>query len=89
MDITMFLAFLLFGIGVIWFSVDVWINSDKFLRKIRKIRSNFYESGLGFLSQFGYSEDLDKNPKVELWLARFGFVFVYGVIIFGIYKSIK
>lgn len=89
MNITMFLVFLLFGIGVIWFSLDVWINSDKFLRKIHKIRSSFYESDLGFLSQFGYSKELDKYPKVELWLARFGFAFVYGVIVFGIYKSIK
>jgi hypothetical protein len=88
MNITMFLILLFFGIGVIWFSLDIWIAPDRFIRKIHKIRSSFYNSDLGFLSQFGYSEYLDKNPEIEIWLARLGFVFSYGVIIFGIYKSI-
>lgn len=89
MDIGMFLFFLFLGIYTIWFSYDIWINSDKFLRKIHKMRSDFKESPLGFLSQFGYADDFTKNPKVELWISRFGFVVIYGVIIFGLYKSFR
>ena len=85
----MFISFLVFGIIVIWFSYDVWINPNKFLNKIRSIRSGFSNSNLGFLYKFGYGVDLDKNPKVELWLARIGFVFIYAVIIYGLYYSLK
>lgn len=89
MNVTMFFTFLFFGIGAAWFSLDVWIAPDKFLRKIHNIRSSFYKSDFGFLAKFGYSEDLAENPKMELWLARFGFAFVYGVIVFGVFKSIN
>ena len=89
MNTEMFFVFLFFGIWVVWFSIDAWNNPKKFMKKIHEMRKKYYNSTYSFLSELGYNKSIDKYPNVELWLARLGFIFLYGVIIFAIYTSLR
>ncbi len=84
MDLASTLAYLIFGLILAWYSWVVWFRAAEFLKWTRTFRSRWYKVPTGGLSKRMYGDQLDRDPKLELWLARIGVVIVYGFVIYVI-----
>lgn len=89
MDITAVIIYIIFFIALIWYSYQVWFNHEAFLKNVRSFRASFYNNPLGSLARRLYGNALDKDPKLELWLARTGLILIYFLVIyvFSLYQK--
>jgi hypothetical protein len=76
MNYEMLLVSIILVIIENWFFKDAWINPEKFLDRINQMKEDHL---------LNYSAHI--SPRFEIWTGRFGFVFVFGVIIFCLYHS--
>ena len=84
MDATSVVLFLVFGLALVWYSYLVWFKPEPLLKWMRSFRSQWYRVPIGRLSKRMYGNQLDRDPRLELWLARVGVLIVYGFVIFVI-----
>ena len=81
MDAASVVIFLIFGLALAWYSYLVWFKPEALLRWARTFRSRWYRIPMGGLSKRMYGNQLDRAPKLELWMARVGTIIVYAFVI--------
>lgn len=80
---------LLMGVALAWYSYVVWFKPEALLRWARSFRLHWYRAPGGSISKRMYGKHLDSDPKLELWLARLGVLFLYGLAIYIISLYIR
>ncbi len=89
MDFTTIIICLIFGVGLVWYSYQVWFNHKALLNWTRAFRAGAYKTPFGSLSKRMGGKFLDNDPELELWLARFELIFIYSLIIYLIYRYVR
>lgn len=82
MDTTTIIIYLVFTIVVIWHSHQIWIDPNKFIKRMRRIRFVLHRYSLGLLLPKSVMEGFNDNPEFEILLAKIMFIIIYIAIIF-------
>lgn len=83
-----FAVLLIFLVGFTLHSIQVWVDPQAFVDRMKRIRFILNKVSFGILLPRPFLEGFDNNPRLEILFARVSFVVFYFVIILVVLNSL-